>query len=1023
MLNFKLVFSYAFRDLARQKVRTILGVIGVTISVGLLAIVLFISDSISVSFVDYLALDAGNQDMVVTVRHYNGEPENRSSFFEFNPVIDTIKDKTDDIENFIPRMEANGLVNISEGFDTEDTTKLQEDCLISGIDFSLEEKINFGYFIKPDTNDPMKLDSLKVNSCAIYYGFNDLIKYSEGDNILIEMVIAHGDKTIKKTVELKIDAIFDYNLKWQADYRQSNLIVVDIETLYHIFGYTEFKDKCSKLIMTFANADTIYDARDVEGSERIVKSIAEDVQLALGVDGWNVELPKLRILGYSEFITMGITVMFVFVSIIALLIAGILINGILKTSVEERIREFGVFRTLGAHRGFNLAVVLVQGFLLCNFGTLAGIFGAFFGTEYVLIPAAEEYLLGDVMGGQLTLQFSFTIMSFLIAYLMGISVGLIVSISPALKVLRLQLIEAIHPYRHEDTLYHLQKRASINYKLIIVGIILAVNGGFIYFVIPRLLISMNMALMAGTLIAVLLIFLIGLTLAGLGLMPIVLRLTIEIFRPGAKRLMHVIKIFVFRYQRRNSSTIIIFALSFSFVMFTSTIIETQSAQVSVLIKLRFGSDLSMETVGWKDISEWYEDRGMFGGGMGGGMGGGAGDGGGFFGTSTRTPNYYSIKDDDNIQLQEETNEFGIDPNRILTTDFKEKLLAIDGIEKVSTVLASPDQLTQIYSSANKRFTAELGDYAGLSSNSITLIGLDDAYPSTINTEYMVFSRGTSEDAFKQILNTTGDYRCIISEAIAVEMNLELGDRIRITIERGDEMENYPFIIVGMATAMPGFAQEFGGSRYRSDEGGVIVSQQTYLDIMDLPSPAWVDKIFIKLRDNTLSVANNIENEIDDLYQNDYDYDLYNLDQMLDRQQEAFSIMNIFFTIILMATVIICLFGLLSSSYSTILERKKEIGIVRTLGLKGREIEKMFIFEALIIMLASGTVGTLVGFSTGWLLASNLNLFTDIPYNPTFPWINFFVIYGVSIAFILFGMRIMLRKARKQKIVEIYRETS
>jgi len=39
-------------------------------------------------------------------------------------------------------------------------------------------------------------------------------------------------------------------------------------------------------------------------------------------------------------------------------------------------------------------------------------------------------------------------------------------------------------------------------------------------------------------------------------------LVIELFRPLSKRLHNVIRIFVFRYQRRNSSTVIIFALSF-----------------------------------------------------------------------------------------------------------------------------------------------------------------------------------------------------------------------------------------------------------------------------------------------------------------------------------------------------------------------------------------------------------------------------------------------------------------------------
>jgi cell division protein FtsX len=78
MSNIKIVFKYAFKDLRKQKVRTIVGIFGVMISVGLLAIVLFLSDSIAITYIDYMAIDAGNADMKISVRHYQNEPKERS---------------------------------------------------------------------------------------------------------------------------------------------------------------------------------------------------------------------------------------------------------------------------------------------------------------------------------------------------------------------------------------------------------------------------------------------------------------------------------------------------------------------------------------------------------------------------------------------------------------------------------------------------------------------------------------------------------------------------------------------------------------------------------------------------------------------------------------------------------------------------------------------------------------------------------------------------------------------------------
>ncbi|HEC37622.1 MAG TPA: FtsX-like permease family protein, partial [bacterium] len=529
MTHLKLVLKYAFSDLRKQRLRTILALLGMLVSIGLLTIVLFLSDSIAVGYVDFLTVEAGNQDAIISVRHYYGEPENRSSYFDYDPLIETIQNTTNVIENFIPRMEIQGEVNISDGFHTPNLTNEVEVATISAINFSFENSINFGAIIDPFSKELLNLNNLPLNRCAIYYGFNDIIKYSVNDTIEIRMELVHGDIKLNLTRNLIIDQIFDFNLKWPASYRNKNLIIMDVNTLYEYFGIDEFSGKSSELILTFSRSENLYDVRNIAGSEVSVKNLITEIQVKIGIEKYNINLPKLRILRYSEFLSVLIIIVFIFVSIIAMLISGVLINGILKTSVEERIREFGIFRTLGANKIYTLSIVLMQGFLLCNFGSILGILAAFILSRFLIIPFANNVISTNLAGFG-ALPFSFSWVSILISYGMGVIVGLIVSIAPALKAMRLQLIESIHPYRHEDTLYHLQKKATINYKLILIGIILAFNGGFIFYVIPRIMVSTDTSLFAGTLITILLIFNIGLTLAGLGIIPLVLRLVIQAFR-------------------------------------------------------------------------------------------------------------------------------------------------------------------------------------------------------------------------------------------------------------------------------------------------------------------------------------------------------------------------------------------------------------------------------------------------------------------------------------------------------------
>ncbi|MFW9826100.1 MAG: ABC transporter permease [Candidatus Thorarchaeota archaeon] len=995
MTHIKLIFKYAFQDLRKQKVRTLLAVIGMLISIGLLTVVLFLSDSIAVGYVDYLSIDSGNQDVVVSVRHYNGEPENRSSYFNYKPIINKIQNASNAVENFIPRIDLKGNV-------TNTLTGELELATISAINFSLENNINFGAFVEPLYNTPLDLSELPLGHCAIYYEFNEIIEYNVNDTIEIWMELEHGNTTLKVAQNLTIDKIFDFNLKWPADYREMNLVIVDINSIFQYFGIDEFSGKCSDLILTLKDSSKLYDIRNFDTSEINVKRIIVDIQMAIGINEYNIDLPKLRALDSAQFISVFIVIVFVFVSIVAMMISGVLINGILKTSVEERIREFGIFRTLGANKKYNLAIVLTQGFLLCNFGAISGIVSAFILSYYVIIPFANTVVSQSMLGFS-TIPFSFSWISVIISYVMGISIGIIVSIAPAYKVMRLQLIESIHPYRHEDTLYHLQKKATINYKLVLFGVILAFNGGFVFSVIPRILVSSDLSLFAGVLIAILLIFNIGLTLAGLGLIPVIIRLVIELFRPIARKLHNVIKIFVFRYQRRNASTIIIFALSFSFVIFTSSLINTLSGQVSATIKLSIGSDLVIETAGWEESEDYFQ----------------GGFGGGGFLSLTATDNNIAT----NFLEYENLKTADINSNKIFTIDFEEELMAIDGVEKVSSVLAKPNQLTQIYAEEDKEFIAEIGDYAGLTTQEITLIGIDEEYPFTVKSEYIEMTSGSLEYSFNNLFHNDQTYTCIISEGISIAMNLLIGDRVRLVIHRGDELDVYPFLIVGTAKSMPGFSQEFSGSQMQASRGGVLISQENYIEIMDIPPIPYLDKIFIKLRVDTLPKALTIEEEIDENYQNDYTYNINNLVRRIAQQESAFFVLDILFTLIALTTVFICIFGLLSSSYSTILERKKEIGIVRTLGLKGREINRLFILESLIIMISSGTIGIIVGWLTAWLVTTNLlGTLIGMPNVLYVPWFNILLIYSVSFVLIYLGMKMLLRSARKKKIVEIYRET-
>ena len=77
------VIAYAFKDLKSQKVRTILGVFGISVSIFLLSTVSFLTDSVSASYVDFLTVDSGNIDIDISRRYLTEDQINVPEYFIF----------------------------------------------------------------------------------------------------------------------------------------------------------------------------------------------------------------------------------------------------------------------------------------------------------------------------------------------------------------------------------------------------------------------------------------------------------------------------------------------------------------------------------------------------------------------------------------------------------------------------------------------------------------------------------------------------------------------------------------------------------------------------------------------------------------------------------------------------------------------------------------------------------------------------------------------------------------------------
>jgi lipoprotein-releasing system permease protein len=78
-------------------------------------------------------------------------------------------------------------------------------------------------------------------------------------------------------------------------------------------------------------------------------------------------------------------------------------------------------------------------------------------------------------------------------------------------------------------------------------------------------------------------------------------------------------------------------------------------------------------------------------------------------------------------------------------------------------------------------------------------------------------------------------------------------------------------------------------------------------------------------------------------------------------------------IILTLIVLVAAFGIASTLFMVVMEKTRDIAILKSLGATGRSIMKIFVLEGLII----GVTGTALGIAGGLLVACNLQPIVDV----------------------------------------------
>ena len=204
---------------------------------------------------------------------------------------------------------------------------------------------------------------------------------------------------------------------------------------------------------------------------------------------------------------------------------------------------------------------------------------------------------------------------------------------------------------------------------------------------------------------------------------------------------------------------------------------------------------------------------------------------------------------------------------------------------------------------------------------------------------------------------------MVGKELAKHLNLFLGDKVNVISPMGNITplgmmpRMKPFRITGIFNT--------GMFEYDSTLAYVSLSQaQSFFDLGDT-----VTGIQLKVEDvyHTDELARSINREMG--------INFYARDWMPMNKNILFALKTekIVMFIILTLIVLVAAFGIASTLFMVVMEKNRDIAILKSMGATGTSIMKIFVLEGLII----GVIGTLIGVGSGLLVALNLEPIIDV----------------------------------------------
>ena len=555
MVKFLSYPKYALKSIGAKKFRFLLGVLALAIAIGMFGVSNVIIDAISLSYLPRIAEETGQVD--IRIENYN--ITDIPPIYNYDSVIDKINNISE-VAGAAPRYELRGAR--FQGENKNFTVNFL------GINASKEKAIGFGDLELTPTTD---IGVLPTNHCWVREEIAQALELEVGEQYIVEISFVK--------VNFTLDATFVNKGMLPSD--KENMIITNIESLEPFIGGPGI---ASEIVAQFAERDEIYDINRPEATIARAKEIGILVQNAIGT-GYQVYLPIASALENRGTGLVFLRILFNSLSGLSLIVSGFLIFSLMTVSVEEKTREFALYRTIGAKRRQIFILVLFEASFTCLSGAVIGI-----GFSYLIAYLVKLFL----MNRNITVSFALSPIMVLYSVLLGVGVAILASLFPALRAMRKSIISGLNPLKADEPDLKLVRERGPNKTLFLLGFSISVATGLIFILIPILTISSSDTLFFTILLILFFGFGFGLSLIIVGVAePLVENLFLLIIKPIFKKTNKIVHMFLKRNRRRNAITAMMFIIAFGTTMVISTTFLVQDQGLLENIGTTTGSDITL----------------------------------------------------------------------------------------------------------------------------------------------------------------------------------------------------------------------------------------------------------------------------------------------------------------------------------------------------------------------------------------------------------------------------------------------